>query len=217
MELFHKLTTLAKATSHDLLDKAIDWNSPSMLRQFARDLESETERLSNEAATQAGLCRSYERQLTEYNSRLDQQVNLGKTAKANNNATAMAAAAQQILILRPQITQKEQDVAAQRAASAQIDVAVSKLKAKSQEVNARVHSLESLDSSSKVKASAAAALGNASKVLQVGGSIDVDNIEEHIRTQNDINSTKLDRALGEFDNVAPGPDQGALDSVMASF
>jgi phage shock protein A len=217
MHFWHEAAEMVKAKSHDLLNKEIDWNNPSMLRQFARDLESETENLQNQAATQAGLVRTLTRQRDNLKAQEEAALANGKAGKLENNTAKMTTAAALLATIRPQLASKEQDLAAQIASSASLDMAVSKLKAKSQQVIAQVHTLESIDATSHAKANAAQAMAHAASILQTGADIDVDNIAEHIRSQADVNDVKFERAMGDLDAAAPSADPGQLSSIMSEF
>ena len=50
--IFSKVRALALGNIHDLLDKAIDLNSPAVVRQYVRDLGEAKEQLADEAAAQ---------------------------------------------------------------------------------------------------------------------------------------------------------------------
>src|SRR5258708_40052018 len=65
-----KLRVVTLGTVHDLLDKAIDLNSPSVIRQYTRDLEDALDRMKQEAVNQAGTVRTLQREKVELGDRI---------------------------------------------------------------------------------------------------------------------------------------------------
>ena len=196
--LIAKIRIVALGAAHDLLDKTIDLNSPSAIRQYVRDMETALDKLRGEAAIQAGQVRTMNRELGDLKHNIETETELVKKILANptpNNDLARKKGAQ-IVEWQKEVPTREQELEDQKKASVAIDDAVAKLDAKHTQMVQRVRELERIDRQSKAKEQAASSLQAAGKLVSDGSGISIDSIEEKMRARNDVASEKFDRAMG---------------------
>lgn len=215
-----KIRTLTLGTAHDLLDKAIDLNSPSMVRQYVRDLEDALDKMHNEAAIQAGQVRTLERELGDLKHNIETETELARkivNGTAPNKDQIARAKAQQILEWKQSVPRKEEALEAQRKASQDIDTAVRNLESKHSQMVSRVRDLERMDRDSKVKEQAARSLESAGKLVSTGSSVSIDDIESKMAARNDVAQEKFSRAMNSV-AVEEDPTQAAqVDDLLNSL
>lgn len=212
-----KLRTVTLGTAHDLLDKAIDLNSPSALRQYVRDLEDALDRLRNEAAVAAGQIRTMEREKGDYESTItyctqtaQRYVNSGKQDLARIEASKVLRAKENLARVTSQLE-------TQHTTSSNLDNAVALLDAKHTDMVQRVRDLERIDRDSKAKEQAAGALSAAGKLVSGGADISVDDIESKMRARNDVANEKFSRAIGDV-RVQEDEEHGAaVDDFLSNL
>lgn len=212
-----KLRVVTLASVHDLLDQRIDMNSPSILKQYVRDLEDALDKMKLEAATQGGQVRTLSREYSD----LQHQIELGRTTitnllKAGSNDAARVKG-QEVVRLQGQVQSKSDSFAAAQKASQQLDLAVARLSERHDQMLARVRDLEQLDRDSKAKEQAAHALESAGALVQGGADISVDDIESRMMARNDVASEKFDRAMNVV-KVEEDPQTSAdVDDLLNSL
>lgn len=212
-----KVRALTLGTAHDLLDKAIDMNSPSMLRQYVRDLEDALDKMKNEAAIQAGSVRTMDRELGDAQATLTTKTTQIKGALAVNKQDAARVLGSSVVILQNRIVQMTADLAAQRKSSADTDTAVGALEQKHSEMLDRLRQLERLDQDTKIKERSSSAMEAAGKLISGGSDMSVDNIEDSMRRRNDVAQAKFDRSIGSV-HVEEDPEHTQqVDDLLASL
>lgn len=209
-----KLRAVTLGTVHDLLDKAIDMNSPSVLRQYVRDLEDAQDKLSTLAAEQAGGVRTYVREISE----LDAKIDVGKKTITKLLATGHPDLAKikgsEVLALQDQRKDKAAALDAQRTTSQRLDEAVSKLNGKHATMVVQLRQLESLDRDTKAKEQAGRTLQMAGRLVSGGADVSVDDISSKMRARNDVASEKFSRAMGDV-TVPENPEENAaVDDLL---
>lgn len=221
--LIAKIRIVALGAAHDLLDKTIDLNSPSALRQYVRDLESALDKLRNEAAIQAGQVRTQTRELGDIQHNIETETELVKKIMAGtyvNKEVLARTKGSQIVAWQKEVPTRQQELEDQKKASAAIDDAVHKLDAKHTQMVQRVRELERIDRQSKVKEQAAGSLEAAGKLVSGGSDISIDGIEQKMRARKDVADEKFDRAMGnvvvEEDPTASADVDDFLNSLKAS-
>jgi len=212
-----KLRTVTLGTVHDLLDKAIDLNSPSALRQYVRDLEDALDRLKNEAAIQAGQIRT----LTREQGDLQTRINIGKVAAAKylatNRSDLARLKASEVLRAQQDLDRNIAQLETQKQTSAGLDAAVAKLEARHEEMVANVRRLESLDRESKAKEQAAASLTTAGKLVSGGVDINVDDLQSRMQARNDVATEKFNRAMGDVHVDSDPEHEAQVDDFLATL
>lgn len=213
-----KLRTTILGSAHDLLDKAIDLNSPSAVRQYVRDLEDALDRLKTEAAVQAGQLRTLEREITELGSKIDTgKATIVKLNAAGHTDLARAKATE-VVRWQQVLLQKQQALETQRKMSADLDSSVQALDAKHTELVFQLRHLESLDRDSKASEASARALQAAGRLTNTGDSISVDDVTSRMVARNDVAHEKLRRAMGDIQTADADADTtAAVDDLMESL
>lgn len=212
-----KLRVVTLGTVHDLLDRAIDLNSPSALRQYTRDLEDALDKMRNEAAVQAGQVRTFEREKGD----LENKIAVGKQTITKLQETGHPDLARikatEIVAAQSQLEKTTTDLAGQQKASADIDLALSKVEAKHAEMVNRVRELERLDRDTKSKEQTAGALAAAGRLVSGGADMSIDDVESRMRQRNDVASEKFSRAMGDVSVQEDPETAAAVDNLMSQL
>lgn len=219
MSFLHQIRTLTLGTAHDLLDKAIDLNSPTMLRQYCRDLEDAVGKMNSELAIQNGQVITLTRQKSDLEAAIakDKQTIAALLASSSVNATGLARSRGELVLQnQKRLDALAADLVSQQDTVQKLTTVVHNLQGKYELMLSRVHELERLDRDSKAKESAATAL-NAAASLANGPSVaSIDNVEERIRARNDVASAKFDQSMGSIPSDSD-VDPSDLDALMASL
>lgn len=200
MTLFAKVRALTLGTANDLLDKVIDLNSPTMLRQYVRDLETAEGQLRTEAAVAAGGVRTLTREKSDLEHRIADKTLAIKTVLASaapNKDAVSRAYASEVVSLQSQLKGKTEELTDQATTSSNLDAALAKLDAKHVEMLGNLRRLESLDRSTKAKEHASAALSNVASLASSGDGISVDDIAAKMRARADVADEKFSRAMDD--------------------
>jgi len=219
MSLFEKLRIVTLGNLHDLLDKTIDLNSPSALRQYVRDLEEATNKLNTEAAVQTGQLRTMTREHDDLVSKIEQQkavvAQLLKSTEPNAAELARGKA-QLILTEQKQVDSLSQNLVTQKKTADDLAGAVIRLQNKHNEMVARVRELERIDRDSKAKEQAAHAIQNAGSILGTADTNSVDDLQERMLRRNDVANASFDQAMSSV-QAEPETNSGDVDALLASL
>ena len=213
-----KLRVVTLGNVHDLLDKAIDMNSPSAIRQYTRDLEDALAKMRTEAAVQDGQVRTLTREKDDLTHQIETaKINVTALLKDSTKQDVARTKAAAILTMQRNLDATTQHLEEQKTASQQTDAALVNLEAKHADMVARVRELERLDRDTKIKESSAQALESAGALVSGGADISVDDIESKMRQRNDVASAKFDRAMGSV-KVEEDPGTSAqVDDLLESL
>jgi len=212
-----KLRIITLGNVHDLLDKTIDLNSPSAVRQYVRDIEDALDTMKDQAVTMAGTVRTLKREKGETDLRIKTLEGTIQHLVAAGHEDVARPKATELVRLRQQFAQADANIATAQNSANDIDSAVAKLDAKHADMVARVHELERLDQDTKAKNEAARAMTAAGKLLQGGSNISVDDVESRMRKQNDVAQERFSRALGDTAVQEDADTAAAVDNVLAEF
>lgn len=214
MSIFKKIRLVALGNMEDLLDKVIDTNSPAVVKQYCRDLETALNELRNEAAVAAGQVRILTREKAEAEGQKKHLEDVVTAVLHSADPNKEAVAKQQAMAL-PGIGRRiatiEETLTSQIETSRNLDSAVQALEQKHQAMVGRIQELDLLDRSAKAKEKAASALNNANSMAAAGSNISVDNLESRMRGRSDIADAKFERAMGSATALA----DNSADSVEA--
>lgn len=216
----NKLRVVTLGAVHDLLDKQIDANSPSALRQYIRDLEDALASMRSNATTQAGQVVTLERELRETKSLVETKTATIKRIFAGNDPnkeTLARGVGVEVTTLNKRVADLETSLDTQRETSKALDLAVAKVDAKHTQMVGRLHDLERLDRDTKAKEQSANALKAAGSILGSVGEVSVDDIERKMRARNDVANVGLDRAMGGLHVEEDADTAGAVDDLLASL
>lgn len=212
-----KLRVVTLGNINDLLNKAIDLNSPSALRQYVRDLEDALDRMKTEAAVQAGQIRTMERQSQELQSKIE----LGKKTivqlqQAQHQDLARIKATETVQYQK-QYDDLQKQLVTQRQTSTSIDKAVMQLDQRHNTMVFKLQELSRLDMDTKAKEHAAAALSAAGRLANSGADVSVDDIQERMQARNDIATEKFNRSAGDMQYKEDPDTTAAVDELLGSL
>ncbi len=215
-----KLRTITLGTVHDLLDKTIDMNSPTIVRQYIRDLEDALDKMRNEDAIQAGSVRTTTRERGDLEARINKEKNAIATILSGtaSNKTEMARMKGTLVVqMQGQLTTIESRLEDQQQTSTNISQALEKLDATHTMAVNRLRTLESMDRDTKLKRSSADSVEAINKVLSMGADIAVDDIESRMKRENDVQSVRFERAMDSTKTEEDPDTAAAVDSLLADL
>lgn len=220
MSLFAKIRVVTLAASHDLLDKAIDLNSPSILKQYVRDLEDAQTSLSAEAGAAAGMILTIQRQVKDAQHSIETKTASIKILQASanpNKDVIIRGLAAEAVTSQKVLEQRQQELTEQQTTSTNLDLALSRLNSKHTEMVNSVRRLESMHASTLAKEHASTALSHAASVASAGGDVSVDDIVQKEQKRSDAASVNFDRSMnsGAFaENAEQATD---VDAFLANL
>jgi phage shock protein A len=219
MSLFQKVRAVTLGGIHDLLDKAIDMNSTSVVRQYVRDLESALNNLTTEVAVQNGTLRTMAREKAELDAKIEnQKVTVTQLLKSVDPTAAQLARDKAKLILTEQTQSATiaNQIATQTKTNNDLYATVQRMQAKHDEMVIRVRELERIDRDSKAKENAASAVKQAGSIFNSADTSSVDDLQERMLRRNDVANAKFDQAMG---SVASEPETNSseVDELLASL
>lgn len=212
-----QLRSLTLGTAHDLLNKTIDLNSPTVVRQNLRDIEDALGKLNSDAAVSEGQLRTLKRELGDLSQKvITDKATLAKLLESKDPTAVTLARTKAALVIEEQrqVGAKTADIDVQESAAAKMQNAVTQLQGRHDMLASRVRELENLDRDSKSREAAARALNSAAALMNTGTSSSIDNIETRMRERNDIAAAKFDQAIGSM----PAEDHSEeIDALLASL
>lgn len=217
MSLFSKVRVVTLGALNDLLDKAIDMNSPSALRQHVRDLEQAISQLENEQAAAPGRATTIKRQIKQTNDSIELGIKKIKEYQTNNNEGAARAKAKEVVELKKQLSTQEASLEVQNKTFADLTRGLDTLKANHSLMVNRIRELERLDRDTKVKEETAKAAKAASQVLSLGSEISIDNIEEKMRERNDVANSKFDSAMNNIHTPETEQESDEINELLKNI
>jgi phage shock protein A len=218
MNFLQKVRAVTLGASHDLLDKTIDMNSPSVLRQYVRDLEAAIDKMKTETAVQDGTLRTLNRESADLTNTIatDRATVAKLLASPDVNAPALAKArASVILTNQSRLNAMQADIETQKAALEKMQAAVVALEAKHETIVARVRELERLDRDSKSKEQAAAAISNAGSIVNMTSNQSIDDLTSRMQARHDVADAKFEQAMGGMQ--AESEDSDAVNALLAEL
>lgn len=212
--IVQKIKTVTMGKIHDLLDVTIDMDSPSVLRQHVRDLETALDSMKNQSAIQGGAVRTLRREKASSELRITNLKNKAKYHLDRGDEAQARNCLQSVVAEQKSVDAATADLVTQEQAEKNIDLALIQLENRHSTMITRLHELERLDRDSKNKEAAAAALGAASKLVAGAANVSIDNIETKMRARNDVASEKFERAIGD-NTISEDPDTTfAVDALL---
>lgn len=222
MSLYQKARAFTLGNLHELLDKAIDVNSPAVLKQYVRDLEAAIEQLKTQAAVQAGGVRTLNREIGDLKQSIDLKTKAIKTRLTQPGIDTADATVRawglQVTNWQKELTQKETvELPEKQKVASSLDAAVAKLEAKHTEMVSNVRRLSSLAETTKAKSQAASALEHAGSLSSGADSISIDNLQQRIQAQADVADEKFDRSMNSEAYAESDEQKADVDSFLASI
>lgn len=217
MSIFKKIRLLALGNMEDLLDKVIDTNSPAVVKQYCRDLETALNQLRTEAAVAAGGIRTLTREKAELEGQqahIEETIGLVLQSSNPNKEAAAREQAMQLPGIARRIATLKENLASQITTSSNLDAAVRALDQKHTVMVGRIQELELLDRSSKAKETAARALNQATSLASGVSGSSIDNLESRMRARGDVADAKFDQAMGEAGSLSDPTESAEADSYL---
>jgi phage shock protein A len=212
-----KLRVVTLGSVNDLLNKAIDMNSPSVLRQYVRDLEDALDRMKDEAAIEAGGIRTLERESQDLQTKIDVgKKTIVQLQQAGHDDLARIKATE-IVQLQQQYTSHQNMLVTQRQSSSSIDQSISKLELRHSSMVSKLQELTRLDMDTKAKEHTAMAMAAAGRLANTGADISVDDVEQKMRARNDVATEKFNRAMGDIQFQEDPETTAAVDDLLGSL
>ena len=213
--ILEKARLITLGNLHDLLDKAIDMNSPSMIRQQVRDLEDAEQKMGAAKAEQAGALRTMQREKGDLETKVANLKSEIKSLIASDpNSTVARSKGALAVQLQGQIDSRATGIESQQKIVDSMAVGLQRVDAQHTLLVARLRELERLDRETKAKTAAADALR---KFNSVSGSVNsVDDVEDRMRRKNDQASASFDDALANTP-APPETNSADVDALLASL
>lgn len=215
MSFLQKLRAVSLGLAHDLLDRAVDMNSPSMIRQFVRDLEDALGKMNSEVAVQNGQTRTMKRERDDLAHIIETDKAVAKSLLTSQPDKARSKA-ELVVTNQNRLAQMDADILNQKKTADDLASAVEKLQAKHDQMLTRVRELERIDRDSKTKEATAEALNNAGSLAGSVSSQSVDDVEDRMRRRNDVAGAKFDQAMATIPDEHPA-DSAEVDAVLADL
>jgi phage shock protein A len=219
MTVFSKIRLITLGNVHDLLDKVIDANSSSAIRQHVRDLETALSELQNTAAVAAGQVRTLNREKGDLEAKKQHVDGVIKQLLQSDNPSKETFAKQQAVqgqALKQQIDAMAQSLVEQTQTSKNLDEAVAALDRSHTQWVSRLRTLEVLDRGTKAKEQAADVLKSAGSTASAGVDLSADDIESRMRARGDVADEKFSRAMDSVSAADPA-NSGEADDYLASI
>lgn len=215
--IFSKLRVVTLGGIHDLLDKAIDLNSPSALRQYVRDLETAIGQLNAEAAGQTGQLRTMNRERGDLDSKIQTlKVEITHLLTADPASTVARSKGALVLQYQTQLTGYDTSITNQTKVVTDLNTAVQNLNAKHDLMVARVRELERIDRDTRAKSTASAAITQAGSILGGVGTQSIDDLQDRMLRKNDAANATFDQSMA---SMTPEPETNSadVDALLASL
>lgn len=222
MSIFQKARAFTLGNLHELLDKAIDINSPAVLKQYVRDLETAITQIKTEAAVQAGGVRTVNREIGDLKQSIDMKTKAIKTRLAqpgiDTTDSLVRSWGLQVTNWQKELTQKETvELPEKQKLASTLDASVAKLEAKHTEMVSNVRRLDSLAHTTAAKNKATVALEQAGKLSSGADSISIDNLQERIQAQADVADEKFDRQMNSEAYAESDEQKADVDNFLSSL
>jgi phage shock protein A len=219
MSIFSKASLTVRGNINDLLDKVIDLNSPSAVRQQVRDIEAELTHYATDVAVQDGALRTMKREKAELDAKIEtDKATISRLKNSTDPNAAELARSKAALVLTEisQSTSYDSQIASQSQTVAQMQNIKQRLENQHDQLVLRVHELERLDRDSKSKEAAAHAISSMGSMLNTADTHSIDNITQRMQARNDVASAKFDSAVATLP-AQEETNSADVDALLASI
>ena len=196
--LLGKIRTLVVGGAHTLLDKAIDMNSVSAIKQHVRDLEHAVEELEHSACMADGHVITVSQDIATLKIQIaecDNNINiiLGDGDDVNDHSALPIQV--RLEAFNRTLEDKHSELSAAKSTAVEINDAASALNAKKNEMVGQLGRLEAMERTAKAKSQGTAALKRAGDALSSATSVSVDDVAARLRQQANVEDQRFKRAL----------------------
>lgn len=215
--IFGKVGILVKAHTNDLLNKAIDMDSPSVVAQYIRELEKNLDDTKHQAAVAAANVKSIERQIAVEKAAIQTSTTRAQAFLAQNDNTNARNEAVKINTSKGHLAQFTQDLAEAQTNSIQLDNAVQTVQTKHDQMVNQLNMLRNKDRSSKALNATTKSLQNVSKILSDVDGVNVDNLQDRLDRQHDVAVEEFNRTVGGMTPAKDPLQEQTVDDILNSL
>lgn len=197
-----KLGLFLKSNVHDLLDKAIDWNSMGAVRQRVRDLQEAKDKVRNEAAVAKSRLAAQQAETGHLQSVIDKSnkdidLVLGDGDPLNDDLAVDIQ--KKVDQYTEQLESKRTDLQVAQQTADALAKASTVLSTKFEEAVRGMRKLEDLDRQTKAKTDAAKAIRSANDIAAAasGGAAGFDSAEARMRDKAAVANAQFDDAMSQ--------------------
>jgi phage shock protein A len=198
--LGEKLRMGLLAELHELVDRAIDYNSPQVLRQYIREVEGRMEELDHVVAEYAGSLRTLRREseetadrVSELDSNIDELLTDGDTT--NDHLAVRWQMRLDTLTKRQEALSN--DVTIREQALTALENTRTSMEARKNSMIAQLDSLDALDRAKEAREHAASTIEMANRISGSVEEVSVDNVVRNMQRDADVAEERLNRAMAQ--------------------
>jgi phage shock protein A len=213
--LLEKVSTLISANLHAMVDQALQSNSPAVIDQYVRQVETNLADLEDAAATVGGEVRSIQRKVHEYEQKAEEQDRSIDAFLVEGNEDLAAAMQSRLNSTQRLITTYKEQFARQQDEFQKLLGAKVKLEARLQTMKQEREELVALLELAKSKETTVRAIKSLDDLMGVGDS-DIRRIAQSIYARLDKASAASEmRAKSLDEEMDRVLDRSAIDSQLA--
>jgi phage shock protein A len=201
--LGEKLRMGLLAELHELVDRAIDYNSPQVLRQYIREVEGRMEELDNVVAEYAGGLKTLRREFEETADRVQElDSNIDELLSDGDTTNDHLAVRWQMRL--DALTKRQEalsnDVTIREQALTALENTRTSMEARKNSMIAQLDSLDALERAKDAREHAASTIEMANRISGTVEEVSVDNVVRNMRRDADIAEERLNRAMAQASN-----------------
>jgi phage shock protein A len=213
--LLDKVSTLISANLHYMIDQALQNNSPAVIDQYIRQVESNLADLEDAAAAVGGEVKGIQRRLNEQEQKVEEMDRAIDAFLVEGNESAAVAVqsrynSSQRLVeaYREQLTRQDEEFKNLLSAKVKLEARLATMKAEREELTALLELAKSKETTVKAIKSL--------KDLTGSGDADIARIANSIRTRLDKASTASEMQTASLDQQMDDVlEKSALDTQLA--
>ena len=218
MAFLQQLGTLLRGKANDLLQKQIDANSITMVREYIRELEDAIDKMRQEAISHAGAVRTNKRETLELSAQIKTVEKTIQSLVENGHQELARPKAAELVRLRKNYDEHIEAASTITKESQEADSIVAQMENKHAEMADQLHKLEHLDADTKAKTASAHAMAHFSRLVNsnISGA-SLDNTAEKLKQQHDHAEEEFSRAMDGAQIHEDPNTTAAVDDVLAEF
>lgn len=197
--IIQKTKTLIQANLHDMVDRALQTNSPAVMKQYIRDAQENLRELEQATATVGGEVRTLKRKYEEYKKEADKYDRSVDLLLMQGKADLARAAQGKLNSARQMQEQYHAQWVSQEREYKTLQAARLKLQAKLDEVKQEQRELEALLKLAKSKEKTVKAIRSVDDLMGVGDA-DMERLGNSIRARIDKADAEAEMYASRLDN-----------------
>ncbi len=212
--LLEKVSTLFSANLHAMVDQALQSNSPAVIDQYIRQVETNLAALEDAAATIGGEVRSIQRKVGEYDQKADEQDRAVNAFLVEGNEEYAAAAQSKLNGTQRLVATYQEQLTRQEAEYKKLLNAKVKLEARLQTMKQEREELMALLDLAKSKETTVKAMKSLDDLMGTGDS-DIRRIANSIHARLDKATAASEMRAGSLDEEMDRVlDRSAIDNQL---